>query len=374
MKTTITVLESRMVDFRNKVESINRKAKKFGFTEITYEIGNEFFKEFKDDSGKTFQTMFRYVDISGELPVINGWRVIGKMEHTENGVIAQVFTDDNISEFRNREKPHCDHCSTARIKRWSFIIKNMETNELMQVGKSCVKDYIPRDVNRAFNFLSYFAEVFESDWGHSSSYTAYYDVDDVIKASYYSITNHGFQSSNTEYPTALDVVNYFIKPNDDFAWDLSDEKFEEFVDSFYDFYTNHKEPNNFVQTINDLLNQGAIEYKFFSYIAGAVSSLVNVEKQVKEKLEFLDEYYGEIKTRYELEVALLSVHTFEGQYGWVNIHRFVDEAGHLFVWFANNTRLDAEDGDKVTIKGTVKLHDEYRENKQTVLTRVAKVK
>ena len=51
-------------------------------------------------------------------------------------------------------------------------------------------------------------------------------------------------------------------------------------------------------------------------------------------------------------------------------HNFKDEHGNVMVW-KSGTYPEAlgEDGKKVLLKGTVKEHSEYKDEKQTVLTR-----
>ena len=54
------------------------------------------------------------------------------------------------------------------------------------------------------------------------------------------------------------------------------------------------------------------------------------------------------------------------------IHSFKDEAGDKLVWKTGTYPawvFDLEKGDKIEIKGTVKAHSEYREEKQTSLIR-----
>ena len=62
----------------------------------------------------------------------------------------------------------------------------------------------------------------------------------------------------------------------------------------------------------------------------------------------------------------------------VYIHTFKDEAGNKIVWKTTSTisywdedgnLAYYEEGEKVRLRGTVKEHSEYKDEKQTVLTR-----
>lgn len=47
---------------------------------------------------------------------------------------------------------------------------------------------------------------------------------------------------------------------------------------------------------------------------------------------------------------------------------FEDAQGHQFLW-KTGSYIEAQEGDKVTLKGTIKAHSEYKGIKQTELTR-----
>lgn len=51
------------------------------------------------------------------------------------------------------------------------------------------------------------------------------------------------------------------------------------------------------------------------------------------------------------------------------IHTISDEHGNIFVWKTKNALCGFKDGDKVSVRGTVKEHTEYKGIKQTVLQR-----
>lgn len=80
------------------------------------------------------------------------------------------------------------------------------------------------------------------------------------------------------------------------------------------------------------------------------------------------EYVGEIKERIEFEAQVIGVYGTEGHYGHTDIVKFKDADRNLFTWFASGY-VGLERGDRISIKGTVKKHDEFRDIKQTVMTR-----
>lgn len=85
----------------------------------------------------------------------------------------------------------------------------------------------------------------------------------------------------------------------------------------------------------------------------------------------VSEHVGEVGKRLTVEVTLVKSFSFESNYGYYPttsyIHNFVDAAGNVFIWKTTNSV--SETAGKIKLTGTVKEHGEYRDIKQTILTR-----
>lgn len=111
-------------------------------------------------------------------------------------------------------------------------------------------------------------------------------------------------------------------------------------------------------------------------------------KAQQEAEKAISQYVGEIGQRITINVELVKTAEYEQRsftgYGttWVTVYTLKDENGNKYVWKTTGGGLDheiktphgiqyapIEDGEIITIKGTVKEHSEYRGEKQTVLTR-----
>lgn len=103
---------------------------------------------------------------------------------------------------------------------------------------------------------------------------------------------------------------------------------------------------------------------------------IEAERKAAEEAarKAISQHVGTVGERIELEVeyqrsARFDVKSFIG-YGTstMYVHTFKDAAGNVLVW-KTSSGLQLEEGAKVTLKGTVKEHNEYKGEKQTVLTR-----
>jgi len=94
---------------------------------------------------------------------------------------------------------------------------------------------------------------------------------------------------------------------------------------------------------------------------------------------YRDEYLpDEIGTRVrEIPVTVAHMFTTEGFYGPRTMVKMFDDDGHIIVWWAstgspeykNEEDAFVQTGDKAILTGTIKKHEEYKSQKQTVVNR-----
>ena len=98
------------------------------------------------------------------------------------------------------------------------------------------------------------------------------------------------------------------------------------------------------------------------------------ERAKEEALKARSNYVGSVGEKIEVKVTLTDKITYEKEnfygYGMIDSHiyKFIDSEGNIFSWFTGSS-IDANKGDAVTLKATVKKHNEYNNAKETILTR-----
>lgn len=371
-----------------KVEQINKKAVKNGLVPMVLTIGDviETVKSAKNVmAGQPFTeytTLSYPVEISGEYPAINGWKCIAKIDHRDGVNLINIYDEIDVSKWRER-KPTCDHCGHNKIKVQSYLIQNIESGDILQIGKSCIKDYIqgdPKWMLQMLQWVTTIEEQLEDEFSSCGQPEQYFDVAQVATVSAMSIRKNGFVSSESydgDIPTKIDVNNYFFGNRDPewiSYWKLTDTD-ETMGAGTVDYFINNTADNNFTITIKQLMELGKVRAKYFAYVAGAVAGFLKhldreAQKAVDAKVLRVNGTVGEIKKRQDFDVTLESVITASGFYGTTYIHKFRKDTGETIVWFCNGNPLDNEIGDELTIKATVKKFDEYNGWKQTVVTRV----
>lgn len=78
-------------------------------------------------------------------------------------------------------------------------------------------------------------------------------------------------------------------------------------------------------------------------------------------------YIGNVGDKVTLELTQVACFAFDTKFGISYVNKFKDADGNIVIW--KTSYRVANDGEKVTLKGTIKEHNEFRTEKQTILTR-----
>lgn len=112
-------------------------------------------------------------------------------------------------------------------------------------------------------------------------------------------------------------------------------------------------------------------------LVGQEDGNLKPEHLVKEAVESViydasdSEYQGTLGERLDLYLTVERTIELDGNYGRSTMHLMRDDCGNLYVWTTASKSWAA--GSEHHIRGTVKDHRTYRNEKQTVLTRCTEV-
>lgn len=331
----------------------------------------------------------------------------------------KVFTFKNINYSSLLANCSCDKCH-KKIGRNKYLVfskvgKEVETrDDLVVLGTSCAKDYFPFSVESYFGYLeSAFEELGSYDelngsFGSCSSHyhtlseiyyatlactdnLKCYEKEGVTKGNVLGWLNNLKMDKYTYYRDAYPIPSNPIPFEDVISWIKDMYDTDEFVS---DFHTNAR--SVFFKTLDDGTREmrHEIHEKYMGIAVYAMfASKQNHDKMVAKKIAEEErakanaevEYYGAVGDKFELTLTFDKSFCFEGAYGFTYIHLFHDDENHVFAWSSSNGNykveyaknvtwggieyVEYEVGHKYLIKGSIKDHREYRNVKQTVITR-----
>lgn len=386
--------QSRFAELERRIKSITRKLNCHGL-ECHFKVVDEYLQEVKylvecpetqclANHGTIVVDVVEYEFKMPELKLAD-WYPIAVIEHgksvdTETNVVIAIngYDVNDIPESYWTAPATCEHCHSNRRRKTTVLLQNAN-GDLIQIGSTCVKDFTginAEDIIRAYADVTDIIEKpleFRSSDSHVES--KYALTKTYLAACIAEISKSGYEKDEKTKYKAWDRV----KAHEEFT-DAQYEKAQEILDFFVemnpdDFGTNW----SFYQNIK---NAVASEYTkpsgFVAYAPIAYESAVKyiAEKNAAEAAKAGSEWVGNVKERITLKLEHICTHGYDGYYGWSAIHIFKDVDGNTFVWSTNKMLCDvlgeewrAQDKRMCEVTGTIKAHDMYNGEKQTVLTR-----
>ena len=106
--------------------------------------------------------------------------------------------------------------------------------------------------------------------------------------------------------------------------------------------------------------------------ASKVVEEIKTAYEKANKTESPSKWVGEEGRKIKVRLTLIKEFQYETNYSYYgelnSIYKFKDEYDNIFVW-KTSSKGDIEEGKTYDVIGTIKSHDEYKDEKQTVLTR-----
>ncbi|QIW90383.1 UNVERIFIED_ORG: hypothetical protein GCAPEGMB_00036 [Vibrio phage V07] len=384
-ENTYTIKSIYMSEFEARVASTNKIAKRLGVAEITFEFG-EVYSEIIIINHQKYREYYVDVTIRGEYPSTKGWSFLTQLDHATN-----LVRSNNETNHRHLlGDTTCDHCNTKRQRNVTYVIQNEETKEEMRVGGSCLKYYLPtKSIDSLATFYTAIADFGdEESWGGGSRKISYNALQIVTWAAMYVEHKGCYHGGGVTRQWVIDMINVgspaLREERDAMLAEYDYDKCEEQAKEILEWVSTQEATNDFMHNVIASCAAPFIEYKQTGYIAAAILAFnkakereILAKREAERKAELPEsEHVGIIKKRENFNVTLEKVIVSEGYYGDTFIHHFRDEQNNLIVWFGS-TRLRDKEGEKiengttVTVKATVKAHDEFRDEKQTIVQRVA---
>jgi hypothetical protein len=392
-------------EFHTRLEKLNKRASKLGVAPVrVIEMGSKQVKDprYKDTAGlsdvEVPKIQIHTFRLEGEPPKLAGWTFLGTLDHVSipGQVVVNTVPGQTIPQQFFNVEPVCDHCNKIRNRNETFVLRH-DNGDYMKVGRMCLRDFLGHDPTRAvqalqalFKFAKSLAD--ENNWGGGGGWSSWsYDPVRVLALTAAVIEKDGWTPRSAgggdRTPTVY-TVSELLQPGRDAEavaryrrlhdhYNTSDPKWKEEADAAIAWLDTQENNNSeYMHNLKIIRQASDVPAKMLGYWV----SLVAAHKRAQEQLVLsqsdkkVNEWYGNVGDKIETNVKVVSIRHTEGYYGTVHIHRFLTDDGHTLIWFANTSNAGMEPERKYRIKGTVKKHDKYQEWKQTILSRVKKVK
>jgi len=401
----VSIRYENLAEANKAIAKLIKKAHRYGCPDLNVEIGERYTQSRKVivrtvDGFKEIYAFDYWVDITatGSAPRVGDYTFVARVTNDLAGVIIDAVPNQQIDpRFRIGDTHACEHCSKKRNRKDVYVVQD-ESGEQVQVGKSCLRDFLgtdsPESVLRKFQWLRDFSEISDDSFGGGRiaetrsihellSYTS-----TVIRLCGW-VSGGEARNSDTLHSTASEVgllyrrldtktdkdAIAFVKRLREENNEKDDEKATQVIEYFRSL---EGATSDYILNLKTLLSIDICEAGRVSYICSAIAAFnkeqdIATERKAREEAAKLSEFIGTVGQRIKgQKVTVQKIRVIGEGYAWGSENRvlisFVTEDGCQLSWFTEGTKsLSA--GDEITLDFTVKSHSTYNNAKQTLITR-----
>ena len=394
MIKTYSIPKFKMESFEKTIRKMNNKARRLGLEPLEFEIVGSETKEYDITRivERKIAIEFIQVTVQGEAPQIEGYNLVAMIERVGENNIVKRFDSGIQSKITTQELASidmsCNHCESNRRRKYVFVLEN-EEGKIIQVGKACLKDFTNGNLS-ADSIASYYDELdvldelqrVDEDEGFFSNYgnQIQYKVEDLVGFSIFLTDTEGYASTTSFGQSTKDKTMELLRTVSSDDKNLYKDYFSK-VDEVLNYFKNAEASNDYMHNLKILLSEKYVEYKHIGYVVSAYNSMIRAKGRETEKIKTKQfeyksrkesQYVGNVGEKAEFELEYNRSLAFSNDYSYYGgvtyMHFFYDNNDNVFVW-STSKELNLEQGEKITLVGTIKQHKEYRDTKQTVITR-----
>lgn len=410
-----------------KLTKLRKRAEKIG--ELTVEWCADTREEIVHDDGTVSRYYFFVVNAD---PIrIAGWAFLAKLTIEEGGVLvskipgaarawqlhrenaesgwdideattaAQAALDAmNLGAYADEATAcDCDHCGLDRRRKTTYLVEEIATGAIKQVGSSCLRDFLGTDPANVLRYAEYLRELDdfgnddEDGWKLAGGASAQRDISTIGYLWHVCamIRVNGWAArSGSDNPTADQATQNL--------WALSERRKNKWgVQLWVDIEEADKERAKAALAwgLEHFSNLKATEFGLSDFdrnmlvaVRGTCISANTkgilaylpvaharfLEKEIEKARETEEaresNHVGTVGQRGPFTLTCLKIFETEGRFGTTFITQFEDEAGNRFKWFGS---YELDRGKTYSGTWTIKGHEEYKGVKETVVTRPAKI-
>lgn len=390
------------------VERINKKARAREQPPITLSVLRRFYVTERGRSEKLSLDVVRTFDrveieLDGLNPIIHGYRFAGRIQHGDAGNVLDVHPGNSpglsLERFRHAP-PRCMHCGKVRRRLDTYLLEEVSSGKLVQVGSTCLQDFLgtddPVDALDIFALLTTIeglvadierGEPDEEPGGEGAGRALAVRTRVFLATSVALIRVLGFVSrkmleermiaGDTTGDLAFKIIveNHRRKVGNIIGAELRGgppglqvtEDDGKTADEIIAWAKELKPTSEFLGNVRVLLAQPEVSPRNVGYVAAA--AFMFLKERVSSARQQANAWVGELGKKVSFRGMVVDVRTMQGRFGGTTLVTWRDPEGRTLKWFATGDEPVGEIGSVYQVTGTVKAHDTYQNQAQTVLSR-----
>jgi hypothetical protein len=405
--TTKNVLVANNHAFEQEITRLNKRANKIGFAPITFKnLGPKTVTRTSvtimegEESVRTYPVTVTEYALTLPSAEAYRWVLAATITPMED---KQVFVDAHVKGFditpwTSVDPCRCQHCHTSRARSLTYVVQNKDDGKFLQVGRNCFADYVGHRGLDQLEFCAFVASMFgEGDddfiFPSGPKDVEVASVRDIISTAEALAEAMGSWRNNQkdEYTGEIRMEGTHrlasriirrrhaedhipAKTLSKLAelWATQSARLLASADAAIEEIKNidfNGDEDDFGRTLQYCAQFEAVPVAKASLVAYTGQFLRNrklrAEREAKKATMV---YVGTVGKREDFRnLTLRKVLSFESQFGMRYVNIFNDDAGNELVWKTGSAA--GNEGQKISLKGTVTAHEVRNGVPQTVLSR-----
>ena len=351
-----------------KVERVNKRAAKLGIEGVRLVVSEPFEHDFYVDTGFSYKKVTEIaveVSLDGATVKMDGWTFLAAIDHVEGLVKSAPYAPEDMNFSVYVDEPNCDHCKLDRRRNATFIAQH-DDGRLVQVGRTCLKDFLGHNVplyvvDQVWGVEDEFFGGIKDD-GHRSLVEALAITNAVIRTFGWVPRSKAYNNDATADTVASTLYAREVPTVNGQPVFTVDDHDVEVAESAIAWAKNVEPTNDYLFNVRAVANNGFVSHKSMGIAASIISAHQRAtEKELERKRERAESAPVPVTDeRITVTGQIIKVGFKEG-WGYNDPARKVitvrDDHGFK-LWGTCPSAIDrAEQGDRVTFTARVERSD-----------------
>lgn len=342
------------------------------------------FLERRTIKGSSKDVLVIPAEISGPLNVsYDGYKFIATLQHLTTGEnIIRAISDNDwiISAVYHNSGSQCEHCQVNRYRKDTYLVVRENDGKTYQVGSSCIEDFLggnsTNDVLKKATLISELVHFMNGACsGGGSNNDELFHITNFLTHTVACIRHHGWvsksaASSSGEMATVVRVMSNIdeapfgkmpcpVTPEDAEKAKLAAEWAESLLDEDCD-------QSDYLHNIRAISRSGMVGVRTTGFAASIIAAY---DKELaKRQPKLISSHVGIVKMREEFDLTVKNIYAGHSNWGEYTRYTLQDDRGNIFTW-TSSIEQGLEVNKKYRIRGTVKAHTEFKDEKRTEISR-----
>ncbi|QOI07907.1 hypothetical protein [Pseudomonas savastanoi] len=408
--SSVLVPAEMMADFNKRLVSLNAKAVRFGLEPIVASEPrtNRYYYDVKyegRDNDVMTRTLTRLkpgsnppkgepivlanaIDLDYPIVKLGNWRVLAQLESFQGANLVFSVATDSLSEQALEAYAkcpiECEHCNTHRNRKLSYVLKDNESDDIKQVGSSCLEDFTGVDpaaalfLAKVYDFVKVVDCYNDFENGSFSGKASAYATDEYVTRVLFLSERYGFVSSTKAKDEGCQAtfdlasqLDSLLRNDSDVLQSYSDQhsRHRETAQAIIDWYAVKEPADSFERNLKLLLAAPDVlmDRKHMAFVAASVPSYHRHLKKLLAETSVGDKPSEHVGTKGDKKVEpvkLEGIFGFDTQFGVNYRVNMRDEAGNKLSWKTANPPPQLREAGAIGLpfiaQFKIKDHGEFR--------------